>query len=165
MYIKACHAIATGFYSGLSPKAPGTAGSAAALLILYIAQAVGLFHCDATSVLTLSLAALIVGIVSTDVVLKQGLFGEGNKDPSAVVIDEFAGVYIALLGSGGAALDYVFAFAAFRFFDILKPPPVSTAERLPGAWGIMLDDIVAGLLAALSIFILRYLFQALGMGA
>jgi phosphatidylglycerophosphatase A len=165
MYIKTCYAIATGFYSGLSPKAPGTAGSAAALLILYIATSLGLFDFTSSSILILSLATLIVGIVSTEVVLKHSLFGEGNKDPSPVVIDEFAGVYLSLLGSGPGAWDFLFAFAAFRFFDILKPPPVSTVERLPRAWGIMLDDIVAGILAALTIFGIRTMVDALTLGS
>ena len=85
----------------------------------------------------------------------------GRDDPSEVVIDEVAGMLTALwplslgltmLGADPAVWPWpgwVLGFLLFRFFDILKPPPVRWAERLPGAAGIMLDDLVAGGLAAL----------------
>jgi phosphatidylglycerophosphatase A len=86
--------------------------------------------------------------------------GDDRADPPEVVIDEVVGMLIALwpLSLGlwwqGVPGDvfpwpgWVLGFIAFRFFDIVKPPPVRQAERLPGAWGVMLDDVVAGLLAA-----------------
>jgi phosphatidylglycerophosphatase A len=79
----------------------------------------------------------------------------GRKDPGEFVVDEFAGVWLTGVlfwawGPWSAALGVL---AAFRVFDIAKPPPVSTAERVPGAWGVMLDDLVAGVLAAASLWL------------
>ena len=80
----------------------------------------------------------------------------GSKDASDIVIDEVAGQWIALLV---VPLDWrwwVGAFLAFRLFDILKPGPVRLAERLPGGYGVMADDIVAGALAAACLLILQW---------
>ena len=82
--------------------------------------------------------------------------GYEGEDPQEVVIDEWAGLSLTLLAaSPSSALDLLLAFVLFRFFDIIKPPPVSNAERLPGATGIMLDDLVAGGYALLILQLLR----------
>jgi phosphatidylglycerophosphatase A len=74
-------------------------------------------------------------------------------DPGWVVIDEFAGQWIALLGVGTIApLEIAAAFVLFRVFDILKPGPVGWADRRHGIFGIMADDIIAGALAALVLY-------------
>jgi phosphatidylglycerophosphatase A len=80
-----------------------------------------------------------------------------SKDPSSVVIDEWAGMFLIfalfpVTAPASAALLFVF----FRLFDIVKPGPVRWAERLPGAYGVMADDLVAGLMAALLFFALQY---------
>ncbi len=67
-----------------------------------------------------------------------------EKDPSCVIIDEVAGTYLALLGHPADSLHLVMGFLLFRIFDIWKPFPVSLAERLPGGFGIMADDLAAG---------------------
>jgi phosphatidylglycerophosphatase A len=72
-----------------------------------------------------------------------------GKDPSAAVVDEVLGMAIALAGAPFALVPVGLAFLAFRFFDVLKPPPGRALERLPGGWGIMADDACAGLYAAL----------------
>ncbi len=68
----------------------------------------------------------------------------GTEDPSEVVIDELAGMWVGLLGTSGW-VPGVLAFILFRFFDIAKPFPVRQAEALPAGWGIMADDVLAGL--------------------
>lgn len=78
----------------------------------------------------------------------------GEQDPGAVVIDEVAGQWatlavMAVSTAAAAPRDYALSFVLFRMFDIIKPWPVSWLERLPGGWGIVADDIAAGLLAGL----------------
>ncbi len=92
---------------------------------------------------------------------ESAFIAPGGQDPSEVVIDELAGMMLALWPlSAGLTLTgaqahvwpwpgWVLGFLLFRFFDIVKPPPVSWAERVPGALGVMLDDVVAGGLTAL----------------
>ena len=68
----------------------------------------------------------------------------GHHDPSVVVIDEVAGMWIALLGAQHAGWYFLAAFLIFRFLDITKPGPVNRLQDLPGGWGVMLDDVAAG---------------------
>ena len=136
-----------------APFAPGTFGSLAALPVAYGLHWLGGFPLFAFGLIV----AVALGFTATDRYLAK----HGEKDPGEVIADEFAGQMLALtpLSLGlwlVGAPDYVFpwpgwvgGFVLFRLFDILKPPPVSTAERLPGAWGVMADDLVAGLIAAL----------------
>lgn len=155
---RAAELIATWFYSGKSPKAPGTIGSLATLPLAY------LLHLTGGAFLYVAATALVfvIGLWATRVELeRRAAAGDEAHDPSDIVIDEVAGqlVAIAPLSIALTMMDvpahifpwpgWVGGFVAFRFFDILKPPPVSWAERAPGALGVMLDDVVAGALAAL----------------
>jgi len=130
---------------GLVPVAPGTVGSLAALL-------------PGLALLWVSPAALTAGVV---LVVAIGLWaihtaGAGD-DPGWVVIDEVAGQWIALLAlPQPSILGALAAFAAFRLFDVTKPGPVGWAERLPGAVGVMADDVLAGGLAALVVWGVRW---------
>jgi phosphatidylglycerophosphatase A len=145
--------IATVFGLGRVPQAPGTFGSLAAIPLAWGLHFLGGFPLMA--MVTVGLFGM--GLMATALYTAGGT----DPDPSEVVIDEVVGMLIALwpLSLGlwwqGVPGDvfpwpgWVLGFAAFRFFDILKPPPVNWAERVPGAWGVMLDDVVAGLLAAL----------------
>ncbi len=92
---------------------------------------------------------------------------QGIHDPSEVVIDEAVGIWIAMLGHvTPETLGYAIpALFLFRVFDILKPVPVSTAERLPGGWGIMADDVVAGVLANGLLWLLRWLYIQGGLAS
>lgn len=80
-----------------------------------------------------------------------------GKDPSPVVADEVAGQAVALLAFPAAALDWhgavllVFAFLAFRLFDIIKPAPANGLQAIPGGWGVLLDDLVAGFYALIAV--------------
>jgi len=131
--------IACGFGSGLFPVAPGTAGSLAAL-------GLGVAMLWLAPPLLLAAAALATA-GGFWAVRASG----AQHDPGWVVIDEFAGQWIALLPLLAAPLDPLsigLAFLAFRLLDILKPGPIGWADRQPGAFGVMADDVIAGALAA-----------------
>lgn len=136
--------VATGFGSGFSPVAPGTAGALLAVL-LWVA---GYFLLPFARLQVL-LAVLVVyftvqGVYSSGVMEKH--WGE---DPSRVVVDEMVGVWIPLLVVPDGGWWYVVAaFVLFRFFDIVKPLGVRRMERLGGGMGIMMDDILAGVYSA-----------------
>lgn len=136
--------VATGFGSGFSPVAPGTAGALLAVL-LWVA---GYFLLPFAQLQVL-LAVLVVyftvqGVYSSGVMEKY--WGE---DPSRVVVDEMVGVWIPLLVVPDGGWWYVVAaFVLFRFFDIVKPLGVRRMERLGGGMGIMMDDILAGVYSA-----------------
>ena len=142
--------IATWFYSGLIKPASGTWGSLAALPFgVSTAYYFGLEG-------LLVIAALGYGLghwASTKWIAEAQ-----DKDPSAIVIDEAVGIWLALTTTPLTPLGIALAFGLFRLFDILKPWPVGWADKsLSGATGIMLDDVLAGLwtallLAALGIF-------------
>ena len=139
--------IASGFGSGLVRRAPGTFGSCAALVLwITLAQLDLLFGLERQ--LALVGVTFAVGIWTTSQVLKQEFHSARHIDPQFIVIDEWAGLFVSLLG----VLPYnwyaaVCGLLLFRVFDILKPWPISRLEQVSGAWGIMLDDILAGVFA------------------
>lgn len=141
--------VATWFGSGLVPKAPGTAGSLAALPVAWAILAWG----GGWQGLALAvLAAVAAGLWATAAVLRAS----GIKDPSFVVVDEVAGQWIALLPAGLDPILFAAAFVLFRLFDIWKPWPVGWADReLPGAFGVMVDDLLAGAYAAAGVYGLK----------
>ncbi|MEK6732888.1 MAG: phosphatidylglycerophosphatase A [Candidatus Omnitrophota bacterium] len=127
--------IASIFYVGYLPVAPGTLGSLAAI-ILY-----SFIYKSAIIMAAVILIVIILGFITSGRVEK--MFGE--KDPGEIVIDEFAGMLISLYCLP-LTMGYVVAgFLLFRFFDIVKPMPISNLEKLKGSMGIMSDDIVAGI--------------------
>jgi phosphatidylglycerophosphatase A len=136
--------IATVGGTGYAPVAPGTVGSAVAAALLWL--------------IPFSPRALVVFFV---VVTVSGLWAAdraerllGDKDPGAIVVDEVAGLTLALLTLPRTLLVIVAAFVLFRVFDILKPYPADAAQRLPGGAGVMLDDLVAGLYALVALIVL-----------
>lgn len=139
--------LATGLGSGLAPKAPGTFGSLACLALWYFFSLGGLLHSLNIQIIV-ALVVSIIGILASALFVKS--LSEDDKDPQMIVIDEWAGLLISLIGCVELyPFAAIVAFTLFRAFDILKPGPVGWAEDLPGAWGIMMDDIVAGFLALL----------------
>ncbi len=88
----------------------------------------------------------MVGLVIVAGVWSAGMIERysGHRDPSIVVIDEVAGMWIALLGAQRVGWYFLAAFLIFRLLDITKPGPVNRLQDLPGGWGIMLDDVAAG---------------------
>jgi phosphatidylglycerophosphatase A len=131
-------AIATWFGAGYVPKGPGTAGSLAALLCAWPLQA----HLP-----LLAAASILPSIWAANV---HAAF-HGKKDPQEVVVDEVVGQWIALAGATHLAspAPWLLAFLLFRAFDIWKPWPVRSLEKLPGGTGIVMDDVMAGIYAAL----------------
>ncbi|MDC0932387.1 phosphatidylglycerophosphatase A [Arcobacteraceae bacterium] len=132
-------------YSGLSPKAPGTIGSIVAL-------ALGLLLLNYISITTLFLLALLISafaVKQIDIYEKE----VGVHDGSEIVIDELAGMWIALGIANATSDNYIIAglaFIYFRLFDIWKPSIIGKIDRdVKGGWGVMGDDIVAGLFAGL----------------
>jgi len=145
--------ISSGFGSGYAPKAPGTVGTVAAVFAWVVLSWLGILS-SAMSHAIVAFVVIVVGTVATT----ASLDAEGGEDPQWIVIDEWAGVFVALIGTDVSNwFHVVLAFAAFRLFDITKPGPVSMAEDLPGAFGIMADDVVAGAFALIGMVALRAL--------
>lgn len=141
-------ALATWFGTGRLQPAPGTWGSAAAAIMAL--PVLALAGPDAGRLVLLAglLAVTWAGVACANAAARHF----GVADPPEVVIDEVAGVWLALLVMPGHLLGQPLAavaaaFVLFRVFDIAKPWPVTWCERLPGGWGIMTDDLAAGLFA------------------
>ena len=133
--------VATLLGAGKSPVIPGTAGTLASLPLALLSAA--FLPLPAYAVLTLAIS--LVGIWAagrTSATL-------GIKDPGVVVIDETAGLFVTFLGIPVGWTAAALGFFCFRAMDILKPPPARQAEALPSGWGIMLDDLMAGVYANL----------------
>ena len=148
---------ATFFYVGLLRPAPGTWGSAAAIPVAYLLHGFGGFP----ALLVATLAVFALGWWAT----VEATRGKADHDPSEIVIDEVVGQWIALwplsLGLGWMGADpwvfpwpgWVVGFLLFRLFDIWKPGPVGWADRKPSAFGVMMDDVIAGGMAAVLVII------------
>ncbi len=141
----------TCFGIGYFPVAPGTVTSIVAVLCYSF---IPILHYPP---LLLSLVVLfsVVGVWSGTLMEE-----ECGEDPSIVTIDELAGQWLALAFLPEGWLSVLLSLAFFRFFDIAKPGPVDAAQRLPGGWGIMADDLLAGLFANLAVRGVRLLFTA-----
>jgi phosphatidylglycerophosphatase A len=133
--------IALGFGSGLSPAAPGTAGSLAAVA-LWLAF-MQLQPAPALQALVLAVA-IAACIWAADWAARQMVL----KDPGCIVSDELAGQWLALAVVPLAWPWWLAAFVMFRLFDIVKPWPLPALERLPGGLGIVADDLMAGVYVA-----------------
>ena len=149
--------IATGFGAGYFPVAPGTVGSVVGLaLVIALRQTsfapLGL----AISLAILAGVLFAVGVWSAEKAEK--VFG--RVDPGQVVIDEVAGQIITFVATPRVNWAGLIAgFLLFRAFDIVKPFPARRAERFPGGWGIMVDDVVAGLYSLIALVILGRLIK------
>lgn len=131
--------LASGLGSGLAPKAPGTFGTLAALLPWLLLREAPLWL---YALLTAAVFAL--GVWASERLLRRLQV----EDPGWIVIDEWVGLWIALVAVPFGWIGVVAGFALFRLFDIAKPWPVSWADcELPGGLGVMADDALAGLMA------------------
>ncbi|MDI6801792.1 MAG: phosphatidylglycerophosphatase A [Thermodesulfovibrionales bacterium] len=139
--------IATVFFVGYIPFAPGTFGSLAGFLFIWLIKP------SAVYLLSIIVVVFFLGIWSSK--RAEALFGV--KDSSPIVIDEFAGYLVSAAFLPMSAGYLIAAFFLFRFFDIFKPPPIRSLEGFKGGIGIMLDDIVAGIFANLVLQIWRLL--------
>lgn len=130
--------LATWFGCGRSPVAPGTVGTLGALPLWLVVR-------DAFphAVLATAVVLTFAGVWAAGVVARA----HRAKDPQIVVVDEVAGVLLALAIAPATTAGAIAAVVLFRLFDMWKPFPARQAERLPGGWGIVLDDVVAGVQA------------------
>ncbi len=142
--------ISTWFYSGLIPFAPGTFGSVAALPFAWLIL-------ERTGQIGLAIATIIVFIVGL-MTTKAYVAETGKTDPGEVVVDEVVGQWIVCL----AIIDnqhpgqYMLALLAFRVFDIMKPWPVTIFDKRHDEFGVMMDDVVAGIMGAVVLVAANY---------
>ncbi len=143
------HFLAFGFGSGLAPFAPGTFGSLPGVLLFWLTLDFGIYV-----QLTVASALVISGIwICGESSRKLGVHDHGG-----IVWDEIAGMYLTLLAAPVSASGWLLAFVLFRVMDIVKPWPIRDLDhRLGGGVGIMLDDLVAALYAALALGLYRWL--------
>ncbi len=152
-----CYTLCSWFGVGFCPFASGTAGSAATLPLAFVMA----YFFGFGGILAATVISFFVGVVASKEVLKYT-----KHDPSLIVIDETAGQLLsfalvadALVGNLHAWWTYLLGFALFRLFDITKPQPAKYFDsKVLNAWGVMLDDIAAGVYAAILLyFATRYL--------
>lgn len=157
--------IATTFGLGETLPAPGTTAGSLPAALIWLAAAWWMSSSPWLTVLTIALATLatIAGFWATELEVVR----RDNSDPGPVVVDEVAGQWLTYatalpLWAGSTpvqvALFAGIGFVLFRIFDILKPWPIGRLERLPGALGVMADDLAAGVAAGLILAVLRPLF-------
>ena len=127
--------VATFFYLGKLPFAPGSWGSLGALLLWLLLPVAFSIH------LSIIVILFVLGVYSSNKMAKY----LDDDDPSEVVIDEVVGMGISLFMLPHSFGLYLLAFILFRIFDIVKPWFIYRIQNLPGGWGIMLDDVLAGL--------------------
>ena len=141
--------VATGIFSGFMKPFPGTWGTLPALAIAIL-------------ILKGDLALTVIAVVIT-FLLSVWSSGEAEKvyghDARKIVIDEWAGMFVALVLVPFSYLNFVIAFVLFRAFDVVKIPPARQFERLPGGWGITMDDIAAGVQANLATHLTIFLLN------
>ncbi|WP_333804477.1 phosphatidylglycerophosphatase A family protein [Sulfurospirillum sp.] len=136
------NAFLTFLYSGLAPKAPGTAGS----LLAVILGALIIQYISMETLVLLTILFTLMGVKQINAYEASS----GNHDDSRIVIDEVVGVWIALILSSGTLQQIFFSFVFFRIFDIWKPSLIGKIDRnVKGGWGVMGDDMLAGLLAGI----------------
>jgi phosphatidylglycerophosphatase A len=148
--------IATVGYVGHFPIAPGTAGSAAALVLYAALRLVGSPAVDFI-VLGLILLLFVVGCWAGTVAERH----YGRTDPGAVVLDEVVGMLLTLWLIPVTWAGALVGFLLFRLFDIVKPFPARQCERLHGGLGIMADDAVAGIYGNLALRVIVWMVPAL----
>lgn len=146
---RSARVLAAGLGAGWCPLAPGTAAAAAALLPIWLAS-----HLPPWIQLALLTAAFPIGASICDRAARL----DGRGDPGWVVLDEMVGMWVSVAVLLPSLRCYLLAFVLFRVFDILKPPPIRWIDRrVPGGWGILLDDVLAG------VFV-RVVMEALRVG-
>jgi len=147
-------AVVTGLGIGFLPLAPGTWASGATVLL------VAFIHWVVPTREALVLGGVLVLLTPLAVVFSTRYSqAENHPDPSQVVIDEIIGQMVCFLWIPISIFSLAVGFLMFRFFDIVKPFPVRTCERLPGGMGIVCDDVAAGLYAGVLLSILLWLLS------
>ena len=126
------------FYLGYSPIAPGTAGTVGGVILFYLLSNLSLY---------IYISFLLGFIIFSVWVSNKASCIFGVTDPKQVVVDEVCGYLVTMFLITPSLRNIILGFFLFRLLDIVKPPPVRSSERLPGGFGIVTDDIVAGIYA------------------
>ena len=148
--------LASGLGSGYAPIAPGTAGSLLGILIFYF------FNFAFNSIKFQALEITAINFLVITIVLLAGVFSikkvhqQWRHDAPQIVIDEIVGVWIAVFALPFHWQYYLYALVLFRFFDILKPLYIKKLDKLKSNWSVMLDDVLAGVYANITLQILVY---------
>ena len=142
----------TFFYIGKSPFAPGTLGSLVGVALWYY-----LISIDFLLLILFFTLYFILSIILTNIYLKTS----NNDDPSEVICDEIIGqlIPLSIISTADDTFLILIAFISFRIFDIFKFYPANKAEELPGASGVILDDVIAGIYSLIIVFISKYFLQ------
>lgn len=132
--------LAAGFGAGFAPRAPGTVGSLVALPIYALLRLL-----PPVGYLLAVAAMFVLGVWICGRVARR----LGDPDPGLIVWDEIVGMQVALFMAPASIGYVVLGFALFRLFDIVKPFPIAQSQALPGGYGVVVDDVLAGIYAAL----------------
>ncbi|MBD3225461.1 MAG: phosphatidylglycerophosphatase A [Caldithrix sp.] len=135
----------TFFGTGFAPVAPGTAGSLAAAVLMYLLPFNELFW-----------IAIILILFITGVLCASQIEREKGHDAGLIVIDEAVGQWLALLFAPHTWTAYLSGFFLFRLMDIWKPYPINKSQTLPKGWGVMIDDVLAGLYTLIVLHLVLY---------
>jgi phosphatidylglycerophosphatase A len=146
--------IACGFGLGFAPQAPGTVATAAVALLYGFTPVID--DILVTGFITAAICLLGIGLCGH----AEDLLG---RDAQSIVWDEFAGYAVAVWAIPKSWPVVIAAVFLFRFFDIVKIQPVRAAEKLPGCWGVMADDVMAGIYANLALRVLLRIFPGFGI--
>ncbi|MBK5255276.1 MAG: phosphatidylglycerophosphatase A [Vicinamibacteria bacterium] len=133
---------ATGFGSGYSPFAPGTAGSAVGLVFVW-----GMSMMNLPGQVAAVVVVTILSMISADIVAKS----LGLKDPGVIVADEIAGMMVTMIAIPLTLTSVITGFILFRVMDVVKPPPARQFEHFKGGIGVVADDLMAGVYAHLAL--------------
>jgi phosphatidylglycerophosphatase A len=139
--------LATGFGSGLSPVAPGTSGTLVGVFICLLCLPL---PWPMRLLIVIALLALSIYVAGQAEIIYQ------KKDDQRIVIDEIIGLQITMLPVAINVLHLCVGFVLFRVFDILKPFPINNLQKLPGGWGVVMDDVAAGIYAGAVMWLLVF---------
>lgn len=143
--------IASFFYLGYIPKAPGTFGTVGAAWFIYLLYLLGIYH-------QLFIFLMVVVFYAVGVWAVNVLREDWGEDPAKVVVDEAVGLWISVLSLPFTHLNIILAFVFFRIFDIAKPLGIRKLESIRSGHGVMLDDVLAGIYTNIAIRLVSFVF-------
>jgi len=135
---------ATGFFTGYIPFAPATFACLISVAVWYCLISFKIFY-----------LVISIGLFAAGIFLSDQLSKTMGKDPRQIVIDEYACLLLPLFFTPLKIIPLAITFVLFRLFDIVKPPPLRQLEKLPGGWGIMLDDLGAAVYTMVVVIVLQ----------
>ncbi len=149
--------ISTAFGIGYSPIGPGTMGALATVIIYWFSP-----ELTTLQLVLFCIFITLLGVFTSSITEKEFQKRAGNNkvhDPGIIIIDEIAGMLVALIALPKTLPLVIAAFFLFRFFDIVKPFPIKKIEKLPTGWGIMFDDVAAGIFSNIVLQLIIVIFH------